>query len=54
MIDFFQSLFGNAGSFIVDAYNSLAGFVDSVPAFVVPIILGITTLIVVRVMINFL
>ena len=52
MVQFFQSLFGNAGDFIVDAYNSLSSFVDFVPTWVIPIILGISTLIVVRIIIN--
>ena len=52
MVEFFQSLFGNAGSFVVDSYNSLASFVESVPTWVVPVILGICALIVVRIIIN--
>lgn len=52
MVEFFNSLFGNAGSFVVDSYNALSNFVSSVPIWVVPIILGILALIVVRVVIN--
>lgn len=52
MIKFFQNLFGNAGSFIVDTYNKVAEFIDVVPLWVGVLFAAILTLIVVRVVIN--